>query len=166
MIIPRTAIAPSTRLPIWTHQRREMLIFLERIFVWHACTQALGRHILTQCSFAAFGSIALTQQNGCKGALRVIDSEQFPFRISKDPAPTPLPTVGILFIFTAFLFPFVAVVVCFSFFFFSFCCSCFVCFCLSSSISATHFFCFFLCIALFDSWRFGPFSLWRTLPLQ
>ena len=117
MIIPRTAIATSTRLPIWTHQRREMLIFLERIFVWHACTQALGRHTLTQSSYVAFGSIALTQQNGCKGALRVIDSEQFPVRISKDPAPTPLPTVGILFIFTAFLFPFVAVVVCLFLFF-------------------------------------------------
>ena len=77
----------------------------------------MGRHTLTQSSYVAFGSIALTQQNGCKGALRVIDSEQFPVRISKDPAPTPLPTVGILFIFTAFLFPFVAVVVCLFLFF-------------------------------------------------
>ena len=63
--------------------------------------------------FLVLRSVAQTRQNGCKGAHRVINLEQFPLRISKDEGPaTPLPTAGILFIFPDFLF--------FSFFLFSF----------------------------------------------
>ena len=56
----------------------------------------------TQCGFVAFGSVALTQQNGCMGAYRVIDLEQFPVRISTDKAPTPLTKFGICSFFFFF----------------------------------------------------------------
>ena len=65
-------------------------------------SQTTARHTLTQCGFVVFGSIALTQQNGCMGAYRVIDSEQFPVRISKDKTPTPLTKFGICSFFFFF----------------------------------------------------------------
>ena len=116
-----------TRSPISTNQRREMLLFLARIFGSHAGITKPARHTLTQCGFVGFGSIVLTQQNGCMGAYRVIDLEQFPVRISTDKAPTPLTKFGIC-----------------SFFFFFFC-------------HSPFFLSFFVCIALPDSWRFSPF---------
>ena len=89
-------------------------------------SQTMARHTLTQCGFVVFGSVA-RQQNGCIGAYRVINLEQFPVQISKDKAPTPLTKFGIC-----------------SFFFFFFC-------------HSPFFLSFFLCIALSDSWRFSPF---------
>ena len=90
-------------------------------------SQTTAWHTLTQCGFVVFGSITLTQQNGCMGAYRVIDLEQFPVRISTDRAPTPLTKFGIS-----------------SFFFFFFC-------------HSPFFLSFFVCIALSDSWRFSQF---------
>ena len=93
-----TSMNSSTRpmqSPIWTNQRREMLLFLAQIFVscWDH-KQWLGTHWL--CCFVVFGSIALTQQNGCMGAYRVIDLEQFPFWICRDKALTLLTKLGFL----------------------------------------------------------------------
>ena len=55
-----------------------------------------------QCGFVVFGSVTLTQQNGCMGAYRVIDLEQFPVRIAKDKAPTPVTKFGICSFFFFF----------------------------------------------------------------
>ena len=65
-------------------------------------SQTMAQHILTQCSFVVFGSIA-SQQNGCMGAYRVINLEQFLVRISTDKAPTPLTKFGICSFFFFFL---------------------------------------------------------------
>ena len=71
-----------------------MLLFLAQIFVSHAgITLTTAQHPLIQCGFV--GLVALTQQNGCTVAYRVIDLKQFPVQISKDEAPTPLTTFGI-----------------------------------------------------------------------
>ena len=78
-----------------------MLLFLARIFGSHAGITKPARHTLTQCGFVGFGSIA-PQQNGCMGAYRVIDLEQFPVRISTDKAPTPLTKSGICSFFFFF----------------------------------------------------------------
>ena len=75
-------------------------------------SQTTAWHTLTQCGFVVFGSIGLTQQNGCMGAYRVIDLEQFPVWISTDKAPTPLTKFGIcsffffFFCHSPFFFPF------------------------------------------------------------
>ena len=116
-----------TRSPISTNQRREMLLFFSADFSLTLVSQTTAWHTLTQCGFVVFGSITLTQQNGCMGAYRVIDLEQFPVRISKDKALIPLTTFGI-----------------WSFFFFFFC-------------HSPFFLSFFVCIALPDSWHFSPF---------
>ena len=116
-----------TRSPISTSQRREMLLFLARIFVSHdSITNKVSAHT---DGFVVFGSVALTQQNGCMGAYRVIDSKQFPVLISKDKAPTPLTTFGILFFPVFLLF----------------------------RLLSLSFPSFFLSLALSDSWRFSPF---------
>ena len=93
---------------ILTNHRHEMLLFLAQIYF---LSQTAAGHTLTQCSFAIFGSVTVSQQNGSKGAPRVIDLEKFPVQISK--ALTPLPAAGILFCLI-FLFSFF-------FFFFYFC---------------------------------------------
>ena len=77
--------------------------------LYRLVSQTTARHTLTQCGFVIFGSIA-PQQNGCVGAYRVIDLEQFPVRISTDKAPTPLTKFAIC---SFFFF-------CHSFFFFFF----------------------------------------------
>ena len=126
-----TAVAEFWTHPQATRGRRSQPIrdakccYFQRGLLSH--TLVTARHTLTQCGFVVFGSIALTQQNGCMGAYRVIESEQFPVRISKDKAPTPLTKFGICFFFFFF---------CHSPFFLSF------------------FLSFFLCITLSDSWRF------------
>ena len=101
-----TGTDPSTgptRSPISTSQRREMLLFLARSFCltrWYH-KQRLGTHWLSAVlSFL----VQLTQQNGCMGAYRVIDLEQFPVRISTDKAPTPLTKFGICSFFFFFFF--------------------------------------------------------------
>ena len=94
-----------TQSPISANQRCEMLLFLllAQIFLSHMLvSQTMAQHILTQCSFVIFGSLALTQQNGCMGAYRVTDLEQFPVRISTDKAPTPLTKFGICSSFFVF----------------------------------------------------------------
>ena len=108
-----------------------MLLFLARIFVSHdSITYKVSSHT---DGFVVFGSVALTQQNGCMGAYRVIDSKQFPVLISKDKAPTPPTTFGILFFPVFLLFP------------------------LLSLSFLSFFLSFFLSLALSDSWRFSPF---------
>ena len=101
-----TGTDPSTgptRSPISTSQRREMLLFLARSFCltrWYH-KQRLGTHWLSAVlSFL----VQLTQQNGCMGAYRVIDLEQFPVRISTDKAPTQLTKFGICSFFFFFFF--------------------------------------------------------------
>ena len=110
-------------------ETRNAAIFSADFLSHTLVSQTTARHTLTQCGFVVFGSIA-PQQNGCMGAYRVIDLEQFPVRISTDKAPTPLTKFG---------------PIC-SFFFFFFCHS-----------PLFFIFLFFLCIALSDSWRFSPF---------
>ena len=127
-----------TRSPISTNQRREMLLYLAQIFVSHPGITKNGSAHTDSVRFCRFWFNRPTQENGCMGAYRVIDLEQFPVRLSTDKAPTPLTKFGIcsffffFFCHSPFFFPFFF----FPFFFFSF---------------------FFLCIALSDSWRFSPF---------
>ena len=103
--------ACTIRSLISTNHRHEMLLFLAQIVLSHTLvSQTVAGHTPTQCSFVIFGSVTVSQQNGSKGAPRVINLEQFPVQISK--TLTPLPAVGILFCLI-FLFSF--------FFFFYFC---------------------------------------------
>ena len=90
-----------TRSAISTNQRREMLLFLARFCLtrWYR-KHWLGTHWLSAV-LSFFGSI-IPQQNGCMGAYRVIDLEQFPVRISTDKAPTPLTKFGICSFFFFF----------------------------------------------------------------
>ena len=54
----------------------------------------------TSLIFLVFHKIfASCKQNGCMGAYKVIDLEQFPVRISTDKAPTPLTKYGIYYFF-------------------------------------------------------------------
>ena len=60
-------------------ETRNVAIFSADLLSHTLVTQTTARHTLTQCGFVGFGSIALTQQNGCKGAYRIIDLENFQF---------------------------------------------------------------------------------------
>ena len=92
-----------TQSPISTSQRHEMLLFLTQIFVSHAGITNNGLAHTDSVRFCHFWFNRL-QQNGCMGAYRVINLEQFPVWISKDKALTPLTKFGICsFFFSSFV---------------------------------------------------------------
>ena len=105
----KVAVQPSLQ---WTHPQAprarrsqpetQNAIFSADFLSHTLVSQTMARHTLTQCGFVVFGSVALTQENGCMGAYRVIDLEQFPVRISTDKTPTPLTKFGICSFFFFF----------------------------------------------------------------
>ena len=103
-------------------------------------SQTTAWHTLTQCGFVVFDSITITQQNGCNGAYRVIDLNNFQFRSQRIKLWHHWQQLGLCFPPS-------------------------FCFLSSSSIFDTLL-SFFLCIALSDSWCFSLFSLGWPLPSQ
>ena len=92
---------PSTgpmRSPISTNQTWNAAIFSAYFCLTRWYQQTTARHTLTRCGFVVFGSIA-PQQNGCMGAYRVIDLEQFPVWISTDKALTHWQNLGFVLSF-------------------------------------------------------------------